>query len=156
MNEVRNNYGTSKQYTTSNSYNSGFFRDNNMFFSSSIGGNETLGPRKLQRSVVRKVPIRAGSGMVINDRASGKHDILECSKVTLSILEFKFHDDYENVINLHGCHVSFSLVFTTVVEDQCMLFGISILSIISSFFPANVFFFCHGFKTNSMENTNLY
>ena len=58
--------------------------------------------------------------MVINDRVTGKHDILDCSKITLSTLEFKFHDIYENVCNLNGCHVSFSLVFTTVMEDRCM------------------------------------
>ena len=56
--------------------------------------------------------------MVIYDKVTGKHDILDCSKITLSTLEFKFHDIYENVINLNGCHVSFSLVFTTVMEDR--------------------------------------
>ena len=120
-NETLKNYGNSTYYTGGGEYTSGFLdfsRYNNIYISSNIGGYQTLGPRRLQRTVIRKVPVTAASGSVINDRVSGKHDILECSKVTLSTLEFKFHDVHENVINLNGCHVSFSLVFTTVVEDR--------------------------------------
>jgi len=121
INQVIKNYTSGEVYTDIKSYQSGFLdflRYNNIYISSNIGGYQTLGPKRLQRTIVRKVPVTAGSGMVINDRVNGKHDILDCSKVTLSTLEFKFHDVYENVIYLNGCHVSFSLVFTTVVEDR--------------------------------------
>ena len=121
INQVIKNNGYSQEYTPTKPYYSGFLdflRYNNIYISSNIGGYQTLGPKKLQRTIIRKVPVTAGSGMVINDRVTGKHDILDCSKITLSTLEFKFHDIYENVINLNGCHVSFSLVFTTVMEDR--------------------------------------
>ena len=73
----------SQEYSQINSYYSGLldlFRYNNIYISSNIGGYQTLGPKKLQRTIVRKVPVTAGSGMVINDRVTGKHEILDCSK----------------------------------------------------------------------------
>jgi hypothetical protein len=121
MNEVIKNYGTSQAYTPSNPYSSGFLdflRYNNIYISSNLGTYQTLGPRPRQQTLIRKVPVNASSGSVINDRMVGKHDILDCSKIVMSILNFKFEDVYGNTINLNGCHVSFSLVFTTVVEDR--------------------------------------
>jgi len=121
INEVIKNYGASPHYTQTNHYASGFLdmlRYNNIYISSNLGVYQTLGPRPRQQTLVRKVPVTASSGNVINDRVVGKHDILDCSKISLSILSFRFEDVYGNTINLRGCHVSFSLIFTTLVEDR--------------------------------------
>ena len=67
---------------------------------------------------IRKVPISAGSGFVVNDRVVGKHDILSCNMVSLRTLYFRFHDAWGNTRNINGCHVSFSLVVTGITEDQ--------------------------------------
>ena len=68
-------------------------------------------------TIIRKVPITSGSGFVVNDRVVGKHDILSCNKVSLRTLDFRFHDAWDNTTK-DGCHVSFSLVFTSIKEDQ--------------------------------------
>ena len=121
INEIIKNYGMSPKYNPSMPYSSGFLdmmRYNNIYISSNLGTYQTLGPRPRQQTLIRKVPVTASAGSVLNDRVVGKHDILDCSKVSMSILNFKFEDVYGNIINLNGCHVSFSLVFTTVVEDR--------------------------------------
>ena len=107
-------------YAQDKSYRTGFvdwMRDHNIYISSSIGESQTLGPRG-QMTIIWKVPITAGSGFVVNDRVVGKHDILSCDKVSLRTLDFRFHDAWGNTTNLNGCHVSFSLVFTSIKEDQ--------------------------------------
>ena len=114
-------YGMSPRYNPSMPYSSGFLdmlRYNTIYISSNLGIYQTLGPRPRQQTLIRKVPVTARNGNVINDRVVGKHDILDCSKIHTSVLHFKFEDVYGNTINLNGCHVSFSLVFTTVVEDR--------------------------------------
>lgn len=82
-----------------------------------MGNFDTLGPGG-QQTIIRKVPVTAGSGFVVNDRVVSKHDILDCSKLTLRTLEFRFHDAFGNTINFNGSHVSFSLVFTSIKEDR--------------------------------------
>ena len=46
-----------------------------------MGNFDTLGPRG-QQTIMRKVPVTAGSGFVVNDRVVSKHDIFDCRKLT--------------------------------------------------------------------------
>jgi len=123
INEVIRNEGKTGvyNYNGSKNYVSGyldFLRYNNIYLSSpNVGNFNTHGPMG-QQTIIRKVPVSAGNGFVINDRVVNKHDILDCSKATLRTVEFRFHDAYGRTINLNGGHVSFSLVFTSVKEDR--------------------------------------
>jgi hypothetical protein len=120
INSVIQNHGLSTQHTPTIPYASGFLdflRYNNIYISSNIGSYQTLGPRPGQKDIVRKVPVNASSGAVINSRIVSVHDLLDCAKICMSTIEFRFQDMWGNTINLNGCHVSFSLVFTMVKED---------------------------------------
>ena len=120
FNEVIRNYKANQSYGYNKDYYSGyldFLRYNNIYMSSAIGEYQTLGPRG-QTTIIRKIPVTAGSGFVFNDRVVGKHDILSCSKACLRTLQFRFHDAWGHTLNLNGGHVSFSLLFTSIVEDR--------------------------------------
>ena len=67
---------------------------------------------------MRKVPVRAGYNEMIYDNGSGlTSEYLDCSNQTLSRIHFKMKDSYGNIINLHGNHWSFSIVFIKVNEE---------------------------------------
>ena len=48
--------------------------------------------------------------MIFSNVTSG-NDYLDCSRQTLKTLQFQLQDVSGNVIQLHGSHVSFSIVF---------------------------------------------
>ena len=119
INEVIKNYGRSITYTRGVTYYSGyldFLRYNNIYISGNIGEYQTIGP-KGQMTIIRKVPVTAGSGFVKNDRVVNKHDLLGGDKTTLRTIHFTFHDAWGKIINLNGGHVSLSLVFTNTPQD---------------------------------------
>ena len=44
-------------------------------------------------------------------------DYLDCSNQTLSLIDFKLKDHTGEVVNLHGGHVSFSIIFVEVADE---------------------------------------
>jgi hypothetical protein len=68
-----------------------------------------------ERQIIKKVPINASYGEVIFGSSNGL-DYLDCSKQTLSRLEFQLKDVFGNVLNLNNNHWSFSIVFGKVQE----------------------------------------
>ena len=68
------------------------------------------------RNVVKKIPVNANPGEMIFDQTVTGMDYLDCSGQTLSRISFQLKDAYGNVINLHGNHFSFSLVFSRVQD----------------------------------------
>jgi hypothetical protein len=64
--------------------------------------------------IVKKIPVNAGHGDVIFDQTVTGMDYLDCSHQTLSRIGFQLRDIFGKVINLHGNHVSFSIVFSRV------------------------------------------
>ena len=44
-------------------------------------------------------------------------DYLDCSNLTISRIDIKMKDAFGNLINLHGNHWSFSLIFVKVNEE---------------------------------------
>ena len=44
-------------------------------------------------------------------------DYLDCSNHTLSLIDFKLKDHTGEVVNLHGGHVSFSIIFVKVADE---------------------------------------
>ena len=44
-------------------------------------------------------------------------DYLDCSHQTLSLIDFKLKDHTKEDVNLHGGHVSFSIIFLEVTNE---------------------------------------
>ena len=70
-----------------------------------------------ERGIIKKVPVRANYNEMIYDDAVLGIDYLGCSRQSLSRLEFQLKDVFGNLINLHGNHWSFSLIFTKMKEE---------------------------------------
>ena len=70
-----------------------------------------------ERGVIKKVPVRSNFNEMIYDDAVLGIDYLDCSKQSLSRLEFQLKDVYGNIINLHGHHWSCSLIFTKMKQE---------------------------------------
>jgi len=119
INEVIKNYGDTPVRNYLTDYSSGFLdfsRYNNIYMSSSMATDQTLGTAG-QGTIIRKIPVNVPHGSVINDRQVSMHDILDCGRQCLSRVHFRFHDAHNKTINLNGCHVSFSIVFSSIKED---------------------------------------
>lgn len=119
LNEVIKQYGDTIAYGLNKAYVSGyldFSHYNNIYMTSNIGNYQTLSPAK-GLTTIRKIPVNVPSGSVINDRQVSQYDLLDCSRQCLSMLNFRFHDAYGRTINLNGCHVSFSIVFSNRKDD---------------------------------------
>jgi hypothetical protein len=84
--------------------------------SPNLGTYTTLGPRG-EANILRKVPVTSTYGYLIVDQATSNHAYLDCSEQTLNTLEFEIRDVNGKVVDLHGHHVSFALVFAAHNED---------------------------------------
>ena len=83
--------------------------------SPNLGSFTTLGPRG-EASIIRNRLVTSDCGYVIQDKSFVEYDLLECSKQTLSMLEFQLRDARGNLIPLHDCNISFSVVFRQMVK----------------------------------------
>jgi hypothetical protein len=71
-----------------------------------------------ERGIIKKVPVTANYNEMIFDQVVLGNDYLDCSRQTLSRLEFQLKDVFGNVVELNGNHWSFSIVFSHLpVED---------------------------------------
>ena len=70
-----------------------------------------------ERGVITKVPVTAGYNEMVYYQAVLGTDDLDCSRQTLSRLEFQLKDMYGNVIYRHGNHWSFSMLFAKMNES---------------------------------------
>ena len=71
-----------------------------------------------ERSIVKKIPVNAGYGEMIFDQSVVGIDYLDCSHQTLSRVGFQLKDVFGRVVDLHGNHFSFSIVFSRISEIQ--------------------------------------
>ena len=106
-------YGPNKPFV------SGFLQltHNDIYITSpNLGTYTTLGPRG-ETNILRKVPVTSTYGYLIVDQWTSNHSYLDCSEQTLNTLEFEIRDVNGQIVNLHGHHLSFSLVFAAHNED---------------------------------------
>jgi hypothetical protein len=75
-----------------------------------------MGPRG-EANIIKKVPVSSDFGYMIIDSFTSPHDFLDCSRLTLGTIEFHLKDVKGNYVPLHGGHVSFSVVFSSVNVD---------------------------------------
>ena len=78
--------------------------------SPNLGNFNTVGPNG-ERGIIKSIPVTSGPGTLIVDQGLNGNDFLDCSRQTLRALSFQLKDVHGNLINLHGGHVSFSLIF---------------------------------------------
>ena len=121
INDILRNNGNSPQYNNGNPYTSGFLNlspINNIYLSSpNLGTCTTIAPNGSQ-NVIKKIPVSADFGYMIIDRVVSQHDYLECGGQSLMTMEFNLRDSKGNYIPLHGDNISFSIVFSTQLEDR--------------------------------------
>ena len=67
--------------------------------------------------ILKKIPVNADYNKLIYDQTVLSMDYLDCSPQTLSLIDFKLKDHTGKVVNLHGGHVSFSIIFVKVADE---------------------------------------
>ena len=115
MNSLLKNF-TAKGFST-NAFVSGYidmYPVRNIYMSCSGLGNFNTMSISGDRNIIKKIPVTAGHGEVIFDQTVTGMDYLDCSHQTLSRISFQLKDVFGNIINLHGNHMSFSIVFSRV------------------------------------------
>ena len=112
MNDVLQNYNQKVIYST-NPYATDTVNIqpiNNVYITSpSLGSYDTLAT--FSQNVIKKVPVSAAYGYMIVDQYLAPNDYLDCSRQTFKTLEFHVRDGRGRYVNLHGAHISFSIVF---------------------------------------------
>ena len=100
-------------YTSSISYKGALSLQpiRNIYIHSSLGNYNTLSNWGSQ-TIVKKVPVTANSGDYIFDQVMTGNDFGDCSKQTMRTISFELKDANGNNINLHGNHLSFSIIFS--------------------------------------------
>jgi signal transduction histidine kinase len=120
INNVLRNF-TPSIHNNTNPYVSGFvdlFPIRNLYLTCSGLGNFNTMSVSGDRSIVKKIPVNAGYGEFVFDQSVVGIDYLDCSHQTLSRIGFQLKDVFGHVVNLHGNHVSFSIVFSRIQEIQ--------------------------------------
>jgi hypothetical protein len=85
--------------------------------SNQLSSNENVGPdgraNILKRVTVDNTPF----GSVISNPWMNELDFTNVSRQLLKTLHFRITDPYGNVLNLHGAHVSFSIVLIQIPAE---------------------------------------
>jgi hypothetical protein len=114
MNDVFRNFGISKLFDELNDYYTGFLNlvlCSDVYLSSpNLGTFDTLTATG-EQGVIKNIPITGDYGMLILDKVQSIYDQLECSRVTLTTLEFHLKDAKGRYIPLHGATISFTIIF---------------------------------------------
>ena len=120
INKVLQNF-TPSWHNNANPYVSGFvdlFPIRNLYLTCSGLGNFNTMSVSGDRSIVKKIPVNAGYGEMIFDQSVVGIDYLDCIHQTLSRVGFQLKDVFGRVVDLHGNHFSFSIVFSRISEIQ--------------------------------------
>ena len=81
--------------------------------SSTLGHYNTIGVRG-ENTIIKKVPVSSSFGYLIMDSVVAPHDKINVSKQLVKTLHFSLKNVHGNVIDLHGAHISLSLIFQTI------------------------------------------
>ena len=81
--------------------------------SSNLGHYSSMGVRG-ENTIIKKVPVSSSLGYLIMDSVVAPHDKIDVSRQLFKTLHFTLKNVHGNVIDLHGAHVSFSMIFVTM------------------------------------------
>jgi hypothetical protein len=115
-NEILSNLqDTSFEYDSNATYTSGYLNmqpiRNIYLHSPSLGNFSNIGPLG-EQTVIKKIPVTSDYNQMIFDQVVLYNDYNDCSGQTLKTLEFQLRTSRGDIINLHGCNVSFSIIFS--------------------------------------------
>ena len=71
-----------------------------------------------ESSIIKKIPVNAGSGEMITSFITSGADFIPCNNLTLKTIEIQLQDVNGNIINLHNNDMSFSILFDIINSDQ--------------------------------------
>ena len=71
-----------------------------------------------ESSIIKKIPINAGSGEMVTSFITSSTDFIPCNGITLKTIEIQLVDVDGNIINLHNNNMSFSILFDVMNSDQ--------------------------------------
>ena len=87
-------------------------RQNLFLHSSDLSNNRSIGPQG-SRSVICRVPVtQLCGGIERREHSSHLLDYIPTGGRTLSVLGFQVKDSFNAIVNLHGGHCSFELIFS--------------------------------------------
>jgi hypothetical protein len=112
---LRNADGSSIFYDSTNPYVSGALDlhliRNIYMHSPNLTSFNTVGPLG-ENTIIKKIPVTSEYNSVIFDQVMTSNDYIDCSRQTWQRLEFQLRDAKGNTINLHGSHMSFSIIMS--------------------------------------------
>lgn len=116
INEVLSNLDNfSTRFNTVIPYTSGAINlqpFNNVYIhGNNLCNYNTIGPLN-ERTILKKVPVRADYNHMIFDQVVLINDYNDCSHNTLKTLFFQLKSSHGDIIPLKGCNWSFSLIFS--------------------------------------------
>ena len=80
--------------------------------SPSLGNYNSIGVRG-ENTIIKKVPVSSSFGYLIIDSAVAPHVKIAVSRQLIKTMGLSFRNVHGYIIDLHGAHVSLSLVFQT-------------------------------------------
>ena len=80
--------------------------------SENFSSYKVLGPGGGLRSTIRRIPItESAKGLQHYDHSGHPEDYIECGGQGFKTLRFALRDSFGNIVDLHGSHICFSIVF---------------------------------------------
>ena len=116
-NKLLKNFTSGLVYVKSFPFTSGYVDMNplrNAYLSCTGLGNFSTMSLTGDRNIIKKIPLNGAPGDIIYDSSQTGVDYLDCSRQTLSRISFQLKDNFGTIIDLHGIHWSFSLVFSRI------------------------------------------
>ena len=89
----------------------------NLYLISNTLGNHNSMSINGEWGILNKIPVSSGYNKLIYDQTVIGMDYLDCLGQTLSRIDFKVKDHEGNIVNLHGNHISFSIIFVKVTDE---------------------------------------
>jgi len=115
INRVLKNFKTQTN-NNANPFQSGFvdlITNHSIYIKSpQLGTFQNIGPRG-ERDILKKVLVNVPFGDLITQDWYMDNDFTDCSRLALKTLYFRITDVDDSPLQLHGHHVSFSLIFAT-------------------------------------------
>ena len=130
INTLLKNFTNFQAYSVTNTFLSGNIDMNplrNVHLSCTGLGNFSTTSLTGDRNIMKKIPINGQPGAIIYDSTQTGVDHLDCSRQTLSRISFQLKDNFGQLINLHGIHLSFSLVSSRIQNGISLFSGTSFI-----------------------------
>ena len=104
----------SKIYSKTEQFISGYINllySDALYLRSNISNLSNIGPLGYFSDIIKKVNVNAAYGNLISTQYNDELDFVEVNKCTLTELKFRLTDANDNVMDLNGNNISFTLIF---------------------------------------------